>query len=846
MSMRAVVRALSKVRPTVGRTPTPLWPSIALGFTLTLLALTACTGDNTPTEPSLDRLEAVVGGDPVTDLAVASATETTITLRWTQVRDWKGEPASYQLRYAPPPINWDNATIGCSPTMKGTKIGEEMTCTVESLPPGTTHDFQMESFRVQGGSRQKPVRSNIATGQTVAPVVIEPGEAHPVTDLGVTEASESSLTVRWTQVDDGTGEPASYRVKYDTPPLDDWKNATIGCEPTLVGTGIGAPMSCTVEGLGAGTAYDVQLMSFRVVDGVWQGAVYSNIATGQTDAPVVTEPGAAVAVADLKVSAHCNATFTMKWTEVDDGTGRPASYQVRYGPPPITWERATVGCEPTLVGDRIGEEMSCVIVGLDAETTYDVQLMSFRTADGTPEGESLSNIATDATDPDPVIEPGDADPVIDLGVTGASESSLTVRWTQVDDGTGEPASYRVKYDTPSLDDWTNATIGCEPTLVGTEIGAPMSCTIEGLGASTPYDVQLMSFRVVDGVWQGAVYSNLATGQTSGATDPPPPSGASGIWISGEEIAQLPTSGSAWTNLLNAANKSCGTLDLSNQDQSNNVCIMAKALVFARTGQSGYRTDVVQALGQIANSGTYSGRALALGRELAAYAISADLINLASFDPSLDDKFRKKIRELLTTYTNSGPSSLVACHEERPNNWGTHCGASRAAVAAYLGDTSELARAAQVFKGWLGDRSSYAGFKYGELGWQCDTSRPVGINPVGCTRDGHSIDGVLPDDQRRAGGFTWPPPKENYVWEALQGALAQAVILHRAGYPVFEWENRALLRAVQWLHSQADYPAEGDDEWQPWIVNHFYGTNFPAALPAGPGKNVGWTDWTLGR
>ena len=43
------------------------------------------------------------------------------------------------------------------------------------------------------------------------------------------------------------------------------------------------------------------------------------------------------------------------------------------------------------------------------------------------------------------------------------------------------------------------------------------------------------------------------------------------------------------------------------------------------------------------------------------------------------------------------------------------------------------------------------------------------------------DGVLPDDQRRSGGFVWPPTKENYVWEALQGAIAQAVILHRAGF-----------------------------------------------------------------
>jgi hypothetical protein len=190
-------------------------------------------------------------------------------------------------------------------------------------------------------------------------------------------------------------------------------------------------------------------------------------------------------------------------------------------------------------------------------------------------------------------------------------------------------------------------------------------------------------------------------------------------------------------------------------------------------------------------------------------------------------------------------TLQSTHEIRPNNWGTHAGASRAAVAFYLGDRSELDRTATVFRGWLGDRSTYAGFKYGDLDWQSDPSAPVAINPVGATHEGHSIDGVLPDDQRRAGGFVWPPQRENYVWEGLQGALAQAIILHRAGYDVWNWEDRALFRAVRWLHEEANFPAEGDDSWQPHVVNHFYGTDFPAPVPSRSGKNVGFTDWTFG-
>jgi hypothetical protein len=309
-----------------------------------------------------------------------------------------------------------------------------------------------------------------------------------------------------------------------------------------------------------------------------------------------------------------------------------------------------------------------------------------------------------------------------------------------------------------------------------------------------------------------------------------------------QLRSLPMSGSAWNSLKAAADKSCGTPNLEDQEDPVNVCVMAQALVYARTGTTSYADHVVTALHAIVNSGSYGGRALALGRELAAYVIAADLIDLDTYDPSLDSSFRSKIKSLETTVTTEA-GTLIDCDENRPNNWGMHCGASRAAVAAYLGDTAQLARVAQVFKGWLGDRASYAGFTYGDLSWQYSSSAPLGINVKGATMSGHNVDGVLPDDERRSGGFTWPPPKENYVWEALQGAFAEAVILNRAGYDVFNWQDKALLRAITWLHDQADFPATGDDTWIPHLVNHFYGTSFPAPTPSSPGKNVGWTDWT---
>lgn len=314
----------------------------------------------------------------------------------------------------------------------------------------------------------------------------------------------------------------------------------------------------------------------------------------------------------------------------------------------------------------------------------------------------------------------------------------------------------------------------------------------------------------------------------------------GIWIGMDEIGRLPMSGPAWENVKSNADKEAGVPNLSDQDNPTNVLIMAKALVYARTGDERYRTEVIEAC-MAAMHTEDGGRTLALARELGAYVIAADLVGLPPYQDSI---FRSWLRE--TLHEELDGKTLVSTHEDRPNNWGTDAGGSRLAVAVYLQDEAELARAAQVFRGWLGDRSAYSSFRYGDLSWQFDPDNPVGINPKGASKDGHSIDGVLPDDQRRGGTFTWPPPKENYVYGALQGALAQAIILHRAGYTdVWTWEDNALLRAFEWLHEEADFPAVGDDMWQPHVINHYYGTGFPAPVPARPGKNVGWTDWTHG-
>jgi len=323
----------------------------------------------------------------------------------------------------------------------------------------------------------------------------------------------------------------------------------------------------------------------------------------------------------------------------------------------------------------------------------------------------------------------------------------------------------------------------------------------------------------------------------------PPTAGSGIIISAAQLAALPTSGPAWDALKRTADAGAGSPNLSDMNQNNNVQVLAKALVYARTGTASYRSEVIAALRAV--MGTESdGETLALGRELAAYVIAADLIGLRGADPALDATFRGWLAALLDRRLGDG-RSLTETHEQRPNNWGTHASGSRAAVAAYLGDSAELARVATVFRGWVGERSAYAGFTYHELWWQSNPSQPVGINPPGATLGGHSVDGVIPDDQRRSGAFQWPPPCGSYPHEALDGVLLTAEILQRAGYAAYSWGSNALLRAEQWLQSTG-CPPSGDNVWHLPLIDARYGTSYWNGAVQRPGKNFGWTDWLYGR
>jgi hypothetical protein len=338
----------------------------------------------------------------------------------------------------------------------------------------------------------------------------------------------------------------------------------------------------------------------------------------------------------------------------------------------------------------------------------------------------------------------------------------------------------------------------------------------------------------------------------GAAVPAPPGlPCAGIWIAPEELLGLPTSGPAWDRMVDAADGNLGRANLSNQDSPHDTRTLAAALIYARTADQAFRAKAAD--GITAAIGTEDGgRTLALGRNLLPYVVAADLIDFKTFDPGRDQQFREWLSGV--RWRELEGQTLASTHETRPNNWGTLAGASRIAASIYLGDGADVARAAQVFQGWVGDRAAYAGFVYEEdFSWHTDPGAPLGINPPGSTRDGRSIDGVLPDDMRRGCELRWPPCPTNYPWEGLQGAVAQAELLRRAGFDSYGWSSQAIRRSVQfYLDLSREFPdgewwadEDEDDAWTVWVVNRAYGTSFPTVATR-PGKNMAWTDWTHSR
>jgi hypothetical protein len=243
----------------------------------------------------------------VTYLRPITATATSVLFAWGAAEDGTGKVADHSMRFAATPIGpgWGAATPvswGTCATLTDLAYPRSSWCSVEGLSSGTSYDFQMVAYRDDSSGTSFGPLSVIATAST------GPAAGVPGTILDLTAGSffggyqgPDWITLAFHEVDDGTGHPANYQVRYAPKSIgSSWgeaKVATLGtCASPMVGTWTGpasspgTPRYCTVKGLQSGTTYDFQIVGFRGtldVDAVFGGL--SNVATGVTNS-VPTPP----------------------------------------------------------------------------------------------------------------------------------------------------------------------------------------------------------------------------------------------------------------------------------------------------------------------------------------------------------------------------------------------------------------------------------------------------------------------------------------------------------------------------------------------------------------------------
>ena len=567
----------------------------------------------------------------VVDLAVAGVTDTSATLSFTEVNDGTGSPASYDVRFAVSPLSWGSAPAvargTCATPLAGSAIGAKRTCTVLGLSRTTAYGFQLIAFRgtlnvnavfgglsnvatgstaapapapvasvavtpgsvsqTTGGTQQfaatlKDATGNVLTGRTItwtssnaaiaavngsgletavaagsatvtatsggitgtasvtvtAPVITKPGT---VVDLAVAGVTDTSATLSFTEVNDGTGSPASYDVRFAVSPLS-WGSAPAvargTCATPLAGSAIGAKRTCTVLGLSRTTAYGFQLIAFRGtlnVNAVFGGL--SNVATGSTAAPAPA-PVASVAVTPGSVSQTTGGTQQFAAT-LKDATGNVLTGRT------ITWTSSNAAI--------------AAVNGSGLETAVAAGSATVTATSGGITGTASVTVTA------PVItKPGT---VVDLAVAGVTDTSATLSFTEVNDGTGSPASYDVRFAVSPLS-WGSApavTRGvCATPLAGKAIGGKRTCTVLGLSPATAYGFQLIAFRgtlnvnAVFGSLSNSASGTTATGQAQQPQPPqqpqqpqPAPSGTwphepSGASVIGDQGFNSLTTGDGWT------------------------------------------------------------------------------------------------------------------------------------------------------------------------------------------------------------------------------------------------------------------------------------------------------------
>ena len=330
------------------------------------------------------------------------------------------------------------------------------------------YNYSLDSTLYPNGSHTLTATARDTAGNmnTSAGITVTLSNAAPrpppgaVSNLSVSNTGSNSVTLSFTEVNDGTGSPAKYDVRFDSPVIS-WGSASSvasgTCATPLAGTQIGAAKTCTVLGLAAGTQYQFQLIAYRGtlnVDAVFGGL--SNVATGTTSSSSDTT------APTVSITAPANNAM------VSGGVTVSANASDNVG---------VAGVQFQLDGVDLGAELTAVPYSISWNTTTasnggHILTAVARDAAGNTATSAAVNVTTMNTAPTPPV-------ISDVGVSNVTSSSATLTWT-----TNAVSSSQVDYGPTSA-------YG-RVTSLDSRLVTAHSQTLAGLQKNTWYHFRMLS------------------------------------------------------------------------------------------------------------------------------------------------------------------------------------------------------------------------------------------------------------------------------------------------------------------------------------------------------------------
>jgi len=301
----------------------------------------------------------------ITDLAVLTTSESSITLFWTAPGDDPGhKPVRlYEVRQSMSSLEayyWNNATI-VENSLTPHQAGVAETLEVKNLIPRAKYYFAIKSMDTAGN--RSPV-SNI-----VGSDVNDRTPPAAVQDLRVSATTANAVTLVWTAPgDDGWyGIVRTYDVRYGSHVSEGTWSGLARAPFSGIPKPSHSEETIVIDNLVSATDYDFGL---RAVDDAGNASAISNVVYAPTR--IDTVPPAPVD--DLRIASFTPHSATLEWTAPgDDGrTGTVTGYEVRYATFPIdatSWARAQT---PSLYvyPKPAGQNQTISIYYLEPSTQY--------------------------------------------------------------------------------------------------------------------------------------------------------------------------------------------------------------------------------------------------------------------------------------------------------------------------------------------------------------------------------------------------------------------------------------------------------------------------------------------